>query len=107
MRIEHSRKHGAFDPRFPPAVHDPPPGGRGLLTEMDLGWQPFLARFFPGSSRHDSAALVAYEAYRANDAGQPVPPVLMTPETDRWEGEGGAPRDGRGGNRRSARTAAV
>lgn len=101
MRIEHSRKHGPFDPRFPPAVDEPPSDGRWLLAAMDLGWQPFLARFFPTSSRHDSAALVAYEAYRSRVAGPPAP-LLMTPDTDRWEGEGGAPRDGRGGGRRSA-----
>jgi hypothetical protein len=102
MPIEHSRRHGLFDPRFPPAVSEPPPGGGWLHAEKGLGWQPFLVRFFPGSSRHDSAALVGYEAYRSKVAGK-APPLLLTPDIDRWEGEGGAPRDGRGGSRRSAR----
>ena len=49
--------------------------------------------FFPGSRRHDSDALVAYEAYLSDVAGRAreadPAPLPMTSDTERWEGEGG------------------
>lgn len=33
-------------------------------TGEDLDWQQFRAAYFPGSSRHDLEAIVAYGAYR-------------------------------------------
>jgi len=124
MRIEHSRKHGPFDPRYPPIRHKPAPAGLWRLGEERLDWQAFLVRFFPDSRRHDSDALAAYESYlndvdASNGPGsapsavparsattrrselEEEPPT--TADLDRWEGEGGAsaqrPRRTRRGER--------
>ncbi len=72
MRVEHSRKHGSFDPRYAAARRRPTTASRWRPGDERLDWQGFLARFFPDSSRHDFAALTAYEAYR-NDAEAPPP----------------------------------
>ena len=109
MRIEHSRKHGPFDRRFPPIRHRQAPASLWRLGEERLDWQGFVARFFPGSRRHDFDVLAAYESYgndaerraadgllapgsppdtqRSDDKGEPP----ATADTERWEGEGGAP----------------
>jgi hypothetical protein len=117
LRIEHSRKHGPFDRRYPLIRHKPAPASLWRLGEERVDWQGFVARFFPDSRRHDFDALAAYESYR-NDAdrrpadgflapGSPTrarnaepldtaqrsdnkgePPA--TADTERWEGEGGA-----------------
>jgi hypothetical protein len=115
LRIEQSRKHGAFDSRHPPTRHTPAPT-RLWLGEERLDWQEFLARFFPDRRRHDREALAAYESYvnevesrsapfpatasppTAASAGLPDPTQLSedeeeppaTADTDRWQGEGGA-----------------
>jgi hypothetical protein len=113
LRIEHARKHGPFDPRFPPIRHTPVPASLWRPGEERLGWQGFLARFFPNSTRHDFEVLAAYESY-LNDVDASTGPG-STPsavhvaqsdttqrsdveeahaeaaDTDRWEGEGGAP----------------
>jgi hypothetical protein len=113
--MKHSRKHGAFDSRYPPTRHKPPPTSLWHGEER-LDWQEFLARFFPDRRRHDREALAAYEAY-VNDvesrfapspatASRPTaaPAALpdttqlsedeeeppATADTDRWQGEGGA-----------------
>jgi hypothetical protein len=104
LRIEHSRKHGPFDPRYPPIRHKAAPAGLWRLGEECLDWQGFLARFYPGRRRHDFDALAAYESYR-NDverrADEEESPA--TADTDRWEGDGGAlaarPRRRRRGER--------
>lgn len=67
MRIEHSRKHGPFDSRYPPIRHKPAPASLWRLGEERTDWQGFLARFYPGCRRHDLDALAAYESY-SNDA---------------------------------------
>ena len=119
MRIEQSRKHGAFDPRYPPAHFKPAPASLWRLGEERLDWQGFLARFFPATRRHDSDALAAYESYLNDIDGRPVrgfpaPAFPRSPsrvhgarlqptqrseddeeppataDTDRWENEGGA-----------------
>src|SRR5581483_6887408 len=117
LRIEHSRKHGPFDSRYPPIRHKPAPASLWRLGEEPVDWQRFLARFYPGCRRHDFDALAAYESYcndaegrRADDSlalaslsaavrvarsenarsggdGEEPPAVA---ETERWEGEGGA-----------------
>ena len=96
MRIEHSRKHGPFDPRYPAIGHEPVPASLWRLGEERLDWRSFVARFFADSSRHDSVPIVAYESYmddrarpnmRHGDAGEEPP---TTADTERWEGEGGA-----------------
>ena len=111
MRIEHSRKHGAFDSRYPPTRHAPVPASLWRSGEERLDWQGFLARFFPDRRRHDREALAAYESY-VNDVESRSalsPPTaapgflpnttqlseveeepLATADTDRWQGEGGA-----------------
>jgi len=80
LRIEQSRKHGRFDPRYPPAHFKPVPASLWQLGEERLDWQGFLARFFPASRRHDSDALAAYESYLNDIDGCPVhgfpPPAL-------------------------------
>jgi hypothetical protein len=117
LRIEHSRKHGPFDSRWPPIRHKPPPASLWRLGEEHTDWHGFLARFYPGCRRHDFDALAAYESY-SNDAegrravdsrvvgslsaavyvarsenarsggnGEESPAAA---ETERWEGEGGA-----------------
>jgi hypothetical protein len=111
LRIEHSRKHGWFDARYPAAGHKPPPARLWHLGDERLDWQRFHGRFFPDSRRHDFDALTAYDAYR--DAAQAPPAdgsrtagvsqILQhstrredeeqppaTPDTDRWEADGGA-----------------
>ena len=131
MPIEHSRKHGAFDRRYPPIRHKPAPASLWRLGEERLDWQGFLTRFFPESTRHDFDALAAYESYVNDVEGRPAddpsapahgkssavhaarpeptqrdddeqePPA--TPDTERWEGDGGAstarPRRTRRGER--------
>ena len=111
MRIEHSRKHGPFDRRYPTIRHWPAPASLWRPGEERLDWRGFLARFFPDSSRHDFEALAAYESYRNDAEGRPgdgsparalgsascaahaarleqEPPA--TPDIERWEGDGGA-----------------
>jgi len=119
LRIEHSRKHGPFDGRYPPIRHKPAPLSLWRLGEERLDWQAFLARFFPDSRRHDFDALAAYESYVNDAEGRPADdsgaPVLSsassaahaaapeteqwsedeeeppaTDDTERWEGDGGA-----------------
>ena len=101
MRIEHSRKHGSFDPRYPMIGHKAVPASLVRLGGESLDWQGFVARYFPDSRRHDSEALAGYEAY-LNAAqeppaeGSPAPALgeegepPATADTDRWETDGGA-----------------
>jgi hypothetical protein len=118
MRIEQSRKHGAFDPRYAPARHEPAPASLWRLGEERLDWRGFRARFFPDSRRHDFDAIAAYESYRNDAEGRPAggfpasglgssssavhaarsattqrseneEESLATADTDRWEGDGG------------------
>lgn len=72
MRLEHSRKHGAFDLRYPTIRHKPAPVSPRRLDEERLDWQGFLARFYPGRRRHDFDAVAAYESY-LNDAERERP----------------------------------
>jgi hypothetical protein len=116
LRIEQSRKHGAFDSRSPLIRHKPVPASLWRFGEERLDWHEFLARFFPDRRRHDREALAAYESYvndvESRSAFCPVtaspstaapgalpdatqlsedeeePPA--TADTDRWQGEGGA-----------------
>jgi len=64
LTLEHSRRHGPFDRRYPPARHKQPPESLWRVGEERTDWQGFLSRFFPGSRRHDLEALAAYESYR-------------------------------------------
>jgi hypothetical protein len=53
--------------------------------EDRIGWDEFVARFYPNSRRHDFDVLAAYESY-ATEVSASAPAA----ETERWEGEGGA-----------------
>jgi len=117
-RIEHSRKHGPFDPRYPTIRHKPAPASLWRLGEERLEWQGFLARFFPDSRLHDFGALASYQSYVNDAEARPADGGRLTalrnatdevhaarPETDqrsdeqeepaatgdteRWEGDGG------------------
>jgi hypothetical protein len=68
--VEASRKHGAFDTRWPCVLKD---NSRALSTAPHLSptetadalnWQAFSARYFPERGRHDSEARSAYAAYK-------------------------------------------
>jgi hypothetical protein len=69
-------------------------------TVEDLDWQQFRAAYFPGSGRHDLAAIVAYGAYKRSLAAgdQPAKEAALLQEADavspesleEWEDEGGA-----------------
>ena len=94
MHVEHSRKHGTFDSRWPAIRHTPAPASLWRPGEERLDWEAFVARFFAGSRRHDFDALAAYEPYR-NDVERPVDAHVAedlpaTDDTERWESDGGA-----------------
>jgi hypothetical protein len=65
--VDSSRKHGAFDRRYPAlpklaaSTWETRPGEN---DQEQLDWSAFLERFFPHRRRHDHEALAAYEAYR-------------------------------------------
>jgi hypothetical protein len=103
MSIEQSRKHGAFDSRYPLIGHKTAPASLWRPGEERLAWQGFLARFYPRSGRHDFDALAAYESYRNDIEARGPDDVRVAPsrgrreeepwtatETERWESEGGA-----------------
>lgn len=104
MRIEHSRKHGPFDPRRPALRDAPAPASLWHLGEERLDWQEFHARYFAHSRRHAFHALATYTSYLDDSEGSPAHAVwsdttqrrdnaeepASTPDTDRWESEGGA-----------------
>jgi hypothetical protein len=71
-RVEHSRKRGPFDSRYPHIQHEPTPASLWRLGEERLDWQGFLGRFFPDSRRHDFDALAAYESYLNDAHGRPA-----------------------------------
>lgn len=93
MSIEHSRKHGPFDTRYPPIRRKPAPAIVRHLGDERLDWRGFLAGFYPDSLRHDFDALAAYQSYcgggrRAGRGHLAARPAAN--ETERWESEGGA-----------------
>jgi hypothetical protein len=88
--VEHSRKHGPFDCRYPALRRLPPPvrelealGERG----QRLDWAAFAARFYPGRRRHDLEAITAYGAYRNRLGEAPTAPEAAVLA---WEWDGGA-----------------
>jgi hypothetical protein len=97
--IDPTRRHGHFDTRWQidpapvrasatfsaPASDDSPwiqdwenEGGRSTARERPmeearegaLGWSAFATRYFPGTRRHDFAAVSAYAAYLAHLGGR-------------------------------------
>ena len=90
---EHSRRHGAFDPRYPVPIGHPPaiPSTEPAVSEGErLGWLDFVATYYPGSHRHDLAALGAYETYREARSGRALQLVSPAAPVLAWEWEGGA-----------------
>jgi hypothetical protein len=69
-RIEASRRHGPFDPRWSKrrlhlASARLAPAAAGLGGVPDgLDWAAFSTRYFRGRDRHDLEALSAYDAYK-------------------------------------------
>ena len=68
--MEVSRKHGAFDTRWPGA-HTPGSATtptarllRAVEAAQSLDWDGFSARHFPERARYDSEARSAYAAYK-------------------------------------------
>ena len=69
---------------------------------QELDWKGFLAAYFPGSRRHDLAAITAYGAYKRSRVvdGQSVTGASRPPAAEgaparatavaAWEDEGGA-----------------
>jgi hypothetical protein len=68
--IESSRRHGAFDTRYPDkhlSLSATPANPTRYTSEelaCHLDWQAFLARFFPSHPRHALQALAPYGEYR-------------------------------------------
>lgn len=98
MTVEQSRKHGAFDSRFPPTRRTTAAASLWQVGEERLDWQGFLARFYPVCRRHDFDALAAYESYGNDVDGRRPDDVRRggreerpaAGETEQWESEGGA-----------------
>jgi hypothetical protein len=55
-----------------------------------LDWQTFVARFYPGSARHDFRVLKAYDAYRKSLLADQSGGSRDEEALRAWEDEGGA-----------------
>ena len=80
--VEASRRHGAFDTRWPSApknatgaVTTAPPLRAAEAAEA-LDWEAFSDRYFPGRRRHDMEALTAYGTYRQGREWRTTPARL-------------------------------
>jgi hypothetical protein len=87
-------------------VGGPKSGAAAVASQSDvpegLDWQAFLAMYFPGRSRHDFEALIAYGAYtrarvvekraleEAERAEQSRSDAVRATALESWEDEGGA-----------------
>lgn len=102
--MEASRKHGAFDVRWPCASND---GSRRLRTASPLSaaeaaealdWDAFSRRHFAERRRHDAEARSAYAAYKQGREWRTAPPRLRLVSSesvtaaDEQEQEAGARR---------------
>jgi hypothetical protein len=79
MSVEASRKHGAFDIRWPSGR-----GRRWVATSPAdaapaLEWQEFSYRYFHGLGRHDLRGISSYAAYRRS-CGKPERAGASRPE---------------------------
>jgi len=67
-RIEPSRRHGPFDPRWRKRrlrlVSAQPVAARLEDVGDGLDWESFSSHYFPGRGRHDLEAISAYDAYK-------------------------------------------
>jgi hypothetical protein len=80
--VEASRKHGPFDPRWPPAriddvraVSTAPPLRAAEAAEA-LDWEAFSNRYFAGQRRHDLDALTAYATHTQGHEWRTTPARL-------------------------------
>jgi hypothetical protein len=86
--VEASRKHGPFDPRWPPAriddvraVSTAPPLRAAEAAEA-LDWEAFSNRYFAGRRRHDMEALTAYATYKQGREWRTTPARLSVVTTE-------------------------
>ena len=86
--VEASRKHGAFDTRWPSArnhsvsaVPTAPPLRAEEAAEA-LDWEAFSNRYFPGRRRHDIEALSAYATYTQGREWRRTPARLSLVTTE-------------------------
>jgi hypothetical protein len=86
--VEASRKHGAFDTRWPSprtdssaAVPTVPPL-RAAESAEPLDWEAFSNRYFPGRRRHDMEALTAYATYTRGCEWRTMPAELSVVPTE-------------------------
>lgn len=104
-RIEHSRRHGPYDPRFRDRHSQATSASHTTTASVhdELGWYAFSARFFPDRGRHDLESLTAFAAYRGRARRSPVPtPAAARPSAVHAEATspGARQRPGRSTNRR-------
>ena len=76
-RIEPSRTHGHYDPRWPkrrfPVVAARLAAAAAGLEDISpdgLDWDAFSSNYFPGRRRHDLEAISAYDAYKHGRLGR-------------------------------------
>ena len=76
---------------------------------VDLDWQGFLSRCFPGGRRHDFEAIAAYIAYKQLPQEASERHEVAADAVETWEDEGGsgAPSAGRPVTPAEARKAGV
>lgn len=80
--MEASRKHGSFDPRWPPVRSDGSDAAPAvpLLRSAELAevldWDRFSSRYFRERRRHDSEARSAYVAYKQGREWRTAPARL-------------------------------
>jgi hypothetical protein len=57
---------------------------------VDLDWQGFLSRCFPGGRRHDFGAVAAYFAYKQLPRQAAADDEVAADAVETWEDEGGS-----------------
>lgn len=111
--MEASRKHGAFDMRWPCARNNGLGAVRGapLLSAAEnaeaLDWDAFSNRYFPGRRRHDLEALTAYAAHKQGRQWRTPPPRLRLVPSEHTSGPDEQEREEAGTRRLMAAMAAA
>jgi hypothetical protein len=86
--VEASRRHGAFDTRWPSARRDSSGAVptalplRAAEAAEALDWEAFSNRYFPRRIRHDMEALTAYAAYKQGHEWRTAPARLSLIPTE-------------------------
>jgi hypothetical protein len=81
--VKPTNKHRPFDTRYPARPTRITPKWVLQPDQELLEWDAFLARYFPGSRRHDLEPLAAYGAYRTALAKASPPKDSARPQTQR------------------------